>query len=345
MRLLKVFLIFFFIFVLCSCNNTSTFPTQIPESVSTRKEQNPTSSETTPKESMINLKLSEIGVSIGITAEEYPRIDGSTSTLKLVQGIFMSMFQPHDERGFEGMPQVAKKTIPSYDALLAGELDLIIVPDPSEEIKIKMSELDVELEFIPIGAEALVFVTHKNNPVKNITTEQVRKIYTDMSISNWSEIGGLDGRIVAICRNSDSGSQAQIDNMILEGTPINPDIEENYMERDMNGMLQMVEEYEYFSNDGEKDAYALGYTLYYYLKLTESVMGELSLKTLSFNDVLPTTDTILSKEYPLATSYFAVIRSDTPVDHPARKIANWLLTDDGQWQVAVSGLGALKELY
>jgi phosphate transport system substrate-binding protein len=153
------------------------------------------------------------------------------------------MFSPDDENEYVGLPVEASKTIPSYEKLISGNIDLIIVPDPSSDVIAKAENAGVELEYIPIGAEALVFITHKDNPVHNITKEQAVEIYSSMTINNWSQLGGKNGRIIPICRNADSGSQTQMDNMILEGKTIAPEIEDNFMERDMNGMVQMVEEY------------------------------------------------------------------------------------------------------
>ena len=293
----------------------------------------------------ITLTPSEDAASIGITAENYPRIDGSTSTLPLVQGIYTRMFLQEDGSGWPGMPQQASKTIKSYELLIAGDVDLILVPDPSKEVEQMADSAGTELEYIPVGAEALVFITHEDNPVSNIDASQVQKIYADMSITDWSELGGKSGRIVPICRNADSGSQAQMENLVLGGKPVNPAVEENFMKRDMNGMLQMVESYRYFARDGEENAYTLGYTLYYYIQISQSVMGEMSIKTLAYNGVAPAPETILSKEYPLSINYYAVVRKDLSEDHPARKIADWLTTTSGQWEVAVSGLGSLKTLY
>ena len=295
----------------------------------------------------ITLTPSEDAEAIGITAENYPRIDGSTSTLPLVQRIYQRMFVPVDdpEDNWPGMPDKASKTSKSYELLIVGDVDLIVVPDPSQEVQDMARSAGIELEYIPIGAEGLVFITHQDNPVNDIDGSQVRKIYTDMSITDWSDIGGKSGRIVPICRNSDSGSQAQMENLVLGGKRINPIVEENYMERDMNGMLQMVEEYRHFAKDREENAYALGYTLYYYIQITQRVTGEMGIKTLAFDGVAPTPETIRSREYPLAINYYAVMRKDLPAEHPARKIAGWLTTTGGQWEVAISGLGALQRLY
>lgn len=74
-------------------------------------------------------------------------------------------------------------------------------------------------------------------------------------------------------------------------------------------------------------------------------IGEMGIKTLAFDGVAPTPETIRSREYPLAINYYAVMRKDLPAEHPARKIAGWLTTTGGQWEVAISGLGALQRLY
>lgn len=169
------------------------------------------------------------------------------------------MFLPSDNKGdmWPGLPQMASKTVKSYEMLIAGNVDLILVPDPSKEVEEMADNAGTELEYIPIGAEALVFITHEDNPVSNIDASEVGKIYID-----WSELGGKSGRIVPICRNADSGYQEQMENLVLGGRPINPTVEKNYMERDMNGMIQMVEEYRYFAQDGEENAYSLGYSLW-----------------------------------------------------------------------------------
>ena len=43
-----------------------------------------------------------------------------------------------------------------------------------------------------------------------------------------------------ICRNADSGSQSQLDNLILQGEPMDPSIQENYVELTMEGMLEQT---------------------------------------------------------------------------------------------------------
>ena len=109
---------------------------------------------------------------------------------------------------YAGFPQKASKTVPSYALLIGGEVDLIFVPYASEEVLQSAAEAGVELEFHKVAAEALVFITPKENTAQNITREQIRSIELDYDITNWSELGGPDRELVPICRNDVSGSQS-----------------------------------------------------------------------------------------------------------------------------------------
>ena len=293
---------------------------------------------------------SELAKSLGITKENYPRIDGSTSTFELSQDIYWEMFMWDESLGDYqedmGEPKAPAKTIPSYKSLIAGEVDLIIVPDPSQAVKDLEEEMDVELEYIPIGREGLVFVTQKDNPVANVTIEQINQIYADMTITNWSQLGGGDGEILALCRNDESGSQAQFDNLVMQdGKQINPKIREKYMLDEMSEMLWTVSGMDPFWIDGgaaPANYFPLGYSIYYYVKMIEDESPIENIKMIAVDGIMPTEETIASNEYPLAMGYFAVIRKSTPQDAPARTIANWLTTPDGQRVVSDAGLGKIS---
>ena len=130
------------------------------------------------------------------------------------------------------------------------------------------------------------------------------------TIPGWTALGGPDRRLVPICRNADSGSQAQLDNLILRGEPMAPEIEENHVELTMEGMLFQVAFYHNGGLDGQptQDSYALGYTLYSYLRGVENWPAE-QIKVLDYNGVPASEDTIWSGEYPLADGYYAVTRA------------------------------------
>jgi len=54
---------------------------------------------------------------------------------------------------------------------------------------------------VPVAWDAIVFVVHENNPIENITMNQVRAIYNG-DITNWAQLGGVDKPIDLYVRES-----------------------------------------------------------------------------------------------------------------------------------------------
>lgn len=309
-----ILLIIFLTIILSSCQKFVVIPktTEIP---------------TIESQSSVNL-MSSTAKEYGITDENFPKIDGSTSTLSIVRAIKRAMYQ---EGGNNNYPETASKTVPSYKLLINGNVNMIIVPYASSDVIALAESEGVKLEFYPIASEALVFITPIENEAENITQEQVRKIYIDYGIKNWSELGGSNRKMVPICRNADSGSQSQMDNLILYGEEMHPDIQQNYIELTMEGMLELVAFYHNGGLNGSPtDSYALGYTLFTYLKNMGEITGiDERLKMLSFEGVAPTEKNIVDGSYSLSDAYYAVVRSDLSQDHSARSIIVWLRSGGG----------------
>jgi len=279
----------------------------------------------------------------GVNDENYPKIDGSTSTLPIVQAIHEVMYK---EGGI--YPETASKTVPSYELLINGEVDLILVPYASTDVLALAEQNGVNLEFFPIALEALVFITPIENTVENITMEQVRDIYIHYGIKNWSELGGPDRNLIPICRNADSGSQAALDETVLNNEEIHPDIKKNYKEMTMDGMVVQVAFYHTVGSgvrsiiqDKKRDmnSYALGYTLYtWYIAETGMTGFDQYLRVLSFEGVEPNNDSIVDGSYPLSIKYYAVVRSDLSEEHSARSVIDFLQSEEGAKSINWKGL-------
>jgi len=76
---------------------------------------------------------------------------------------------------------------------------------PSKEQVEYAEECGTTFKYTQIGTEAFVFFVHKDNPIDSLTVEQIKGIYSG-EITNWSEVGGDDEKIVAFQRNEGSGS-------------------------------------------------------------------------------------------------------------------------------------------
>jgi len=258
--------------------------------------------------------------------EKHLKIDGSTSTLPIVRAIYSAIYPEGSN-----YPESASKTVPSYEMLIDGELDLIIVPYASSDVIALAEQKDVQLEFVPIAAEALIFITPEENTASNITLEQVREIYLNYGIKNWNELGGPDRELIPICRNSDSGSQSQMDNLVLNNEKMHSSIQKNYVELTMEGMLELVAFYHSGGLSGKPTAsYALGYTLYSYLENITEITGIGDrLRILSFDGIEPTEQSISDGTYPLTDAYYAVIRNDMSEDTGIREVISWLESESG----------------
>ncbi len=72
-----------------------------------------------------------------------------------------------------------------------------------------------------IALDAIIPVVHPNNPVGELTGEQLRGIYNG-SITNWSQVGGADRPIVSISRDSSSGTYGVWVDVVLKGDRVSP---------------------------------------------------------------------------------------------------------------------------
>jgi len=73
-----------------------------------------------------------------------------------------------------------------------------------------------DLVDIPIAYDGIAAIVNPHNPVDEITTEQLRAIYSG-KVTNWSEIGGEDLPIDIINRDESSGTRDAFASNIMDG--------------------------------------------------------------------------------------------------------------------------------
>lgn len=72
-----------------------------------------------------------------------------------------------------------------------------------------------------IALDAIIPVVHPNNPVGEMTLEQLKGIYSG-KITNWKDVGGADRPIVSISRDSSSGTYGVWVDVVLKGERVSP---------------------------------------------------------------------------------------------------------------------------
>jgi phosphate transport system substrate-binding protein len=158
----------------------------------------------------------------GITFENYPRVDGSTSTKPLNALIACKLLGirhewqsnlvgewsvalneediPEDYAGFYGERIKATQTHNAFVNLIDSNADIILTHRTiSPDEKAYADGLGVTLIETSIAIDAFVFLVNTNNPIKNLSVNQVQRIYTG-EITNWQQVGGDNLAITAFTR-------------------------------------------------------------------------------------------------------------------------------------------------
>ncbi len=218
----------------------------------------------------------------------------------------------------------------AYTKIVDGDCDIIFVAGPSKEQESYAAKNGVTLEYVPIGREAFVFFVHPDNPVDSLTLDQIRDIYSGNTVS-WTELGGPRwlGRIQAFQREEGSGSQTAMKRFVMKDTPLmTPETEKT-----LGGMGDMVERVSSYKNNRG----AIGYSFRFY---TTELMSNFKVKLLAINGVEPTVENIENGTYPLASEFYAVVRSDA--DENTRALLEWIQGPQGQELIRKAGYTPVK---
>lgn len=220
----------------------------------------------------------------------------------------------------------------AYMNLLEGKTDVIIASrDISRNEKASAEELGVELETAPLAIDALVFIVHPNNPVKNLTTDQVRKIYTG-EITNWKVVGGVDHTITPYIRNADSGSQEKMETLVMNGLTM---IDGSEMPEIIGSQMASP----YWSI--EHDEYGIGYTPFFYC--TAMVRDLIRVDMVSIDGVAPSKESLRENKYPFVSSIYAAVRKTEDHNSMAYKLYRFLFTQKGADMIDESGYIAIRK--
>ncbi len=180
-------------------------------------------------------------------------------------------------------------------------------------------------EFL-VGYDALVVFVHKDNPLNEITLEQLAGIYGEGGkIAKWSQLGvkvpgGID-EIVRVSRQSNSGTYVYFRDAVLgKGRDF------KLGSRDMHGSKDCVE---LISNTPAAMGYSgMGYA-------TPGVKALRVAKKAGEKAIAPTAETTLDHSYPIARPLLMYTAGEPTGE--TKKYLDWVLSEAGQKTVSQSG--------
>jgi phosphate transport system substrate-binding protein len=296
----------------------------------------------------------------GLTLDNYPRVDGSTSTDPLNNIIAARLLDYEYEwttdhiwrTGFmaysvviKGLYDEAPETLSDFYkdklrctqthnaiiSLIDNQNDLIIVARKmSADEKQYAVSAGVSLIETPIALDALDFILNPQNQVNSLTVEQVQNIYLG-NIVNWNETGGINEEIKPFIRNANSGSQEMMNEIVMNGEGM-ADWEVSYSDAEtVSSMFAVYEELKGHSN-------GICFSPHYYKEsMVRNLLGSNTVKTLAVNGVMPNVNTIENKTYPFVAEVYVSIRSDLDHNSMAYKLYQWLHTESGKSVIRESG--------
>ncbi len=201
-------------------------------------------------------------------------------------------------------------------ALLEGRCDIAIM---SRFMKDKEFKNAVSKGVFPVpyavAMDGVCVVVHPSNPVKELTSDQVRDIYMG-KITNWKQLGGADLKIVIISRDTSSGTYETFHKLLMK-------------------KKEMIKTVEYVNSNPQAHAR---------VKTTKGAIGyigvgflDANVKALKIDGVMPSRETIASGTYPLARPLFMFTNGYPKLGSMTHKFCSFYLSEMGQEIIEAKG--------
>ena len=172
----------------------------------------------------------------------------------------------------------------------------------------------------PVAVDALVPVVHPDNPVRGLTSAQLRDIYMG-KITDWKALGGQGGKIVVISRDTSSGTYETWEAIIMKKEKVTA----SALLQASNGTVAQAV---------SKNRRAIGYIGFGYLNA--------SLKKLDVDGIEATPETALAKTWPIARELYLFTNGEPA--GAVKKLMDFLLDPKkGQKAVAETGYIPLEK--
>ena len=165
---------------------------------------------------------------------------------------------------------------------------------------------EMSLWSVEIARDGLAIIINPDNPVTNLTIEQVRDIYSG-KVSNWSVLGGKKSEIHVVTREDGSGTRSSFESLVMGKT----EIMARAMVQDSNGAVRQLV---------GGDPYAIGFISLGLLDKT--------VKAVELDGVIPSREHVIDGSYNLSRPFlFLSLKEPTGL---SKDFIDFTLSDEGK---------------
>jgi len=188
-----------------------------------------------------------------------------------------------------------------------------------------------------IARDGLAIIVHPDNPVEDLTVEQLRKIYTEeitswetLGVTDWKERGWRDADIHISTREEGSGTRSAFEDMVMGGERIT----NRAIVQDSNGSIRQ------FVSDDKR---AIGFIS---LGMVHGDGGQKPVKALMLDGVEANPDNVLNGSYSLSRPFLFVLSDGGGAAEPTgntKVFIDYVLSEEGQDMLKKEGLIPISE--
>lgn len=183
-----------------------------------------------------------------------------------------------------------------------------------------LSPSEQDLFGVPIAYDAIVIIVHPKNPIRNLTREEIRGVFSGR-IRNWSEIGGRSHPITLVSREEGSGTREAFQHLIMG----KEEISLRALVQDSNGAIRQVI---------ADDPNAIGY-------ISLGLVNDRVI-ALKIDGVEPSVDSIKVKKYQFVRPFLFIFKHEP--QGSGKKFLDYILSPEGQKILVHEGLVSVASI-
>lgn len=236
--------------------------------------------------------------------------DGSTSMEKVIGALGEAFMATNDDVTFTYNPTGSGSGIA---AVAEGRCDIGL-----SSRALKEDEKAQGLTETTLALDGIAVIVNPENPVDDLTLEQIAKIYTG-EISNWKDVGGNDAEIVLIGREAGSGTRDGFES-------ITDTAEACRYRQELTSTGDVI-------TTVAQNPNAIGYA--------SLAAVEDTVKSLSVDGVQPSEDTVKDGSYAIQRPFVLVTRTDAPLSDAAQAFFDFATSADAASIIIKAGAVAI----